>query len=70
MLRTRITENIRVLEDFSNLSEQGRSRADYSNQLLKDFCACRSIIATPGFIHVFANTAAKTTDTANSWRKN
>lgn len=40
MLRTRITETIRVLEDFSKLAEDGRSRAEYTNQLLKDFCAC------------------------------
>ncbi|KAK1757936.1 NOL1/NOP2/sun family-domain-containing protein [Echria macrotheca] len=39
MLRTRITETIRVLEDFSNLAEEGRSRAEYTNQMLKDFCA-------------------------------
>ncbi|KAK4149075.1 NOL1/NOP2/sun family-domain-containing protein [Chaetomidium leptoderma] len=39
MLRTRITEAIRVLEDFSNLAEEGRSRAEYTNQLLKDVCA-------------------------------
>ncbi|KAK3300775.1 NOL1/NOP2/sun family-domain-containing protein [Chaetomium fimeti] len=39
MLRTRITETIRVLEDFSNLAEDGRSRAEYTNQLLKDVCA-------------------------------
>lgn len=40
MLRTRITETIRVLEDFSSLAEEGRSRAEYTNQLLKDVCAC------------------------------
>lgn len=39
LLRTRITENIRVLDDFSNLSEEGRSRAEYTAQLLKDICA-------------------------------
>ncbi|KAK3694348.1 NOL1/NOP2/sun family-domain-containing protein [Podospora appendiculata] len=39
MLRTRITDSIRVLEDFSKLAEEGRSRAEYTNQLLKDFCA-------------------------------
>ncbi len=42
MLRTRITEAIRVLEDFANLAEDGRSRAEYTNQLLKDVCACTS----------------------------
>lgn len=39
LLRTRITENIRVLDDFSNLSEEGRSRAEYTAQLIKDICA-------------------------------
>ncbi|KAK3329804.1 NOL1/NOP2/sun family-domain-containing protein [Apodospora peruviana] len=39
MLRTRITEAVRVLEDFSNLAEEGRSRAEYTSQLLKDICA-------------------------------
>jgi ribosomal RNA methyltransferase Nop2 len=46
MLRTRITETIRVLEDFSNLAEEGRSRPEYTNQLLKDICACRLSAAT------------------------
>lgn len=39
LLRTRITDTIRVLDDFSNLSEEGRSRAEYTSQLLKDICA-------------------------------
>ncbi|KFA66637.1 hypothetical protein S40285_03061 [Stachybotrys chlorohalonatus IBT 40285] len=39
LLRTRITENIRVLDDFSNLAEEGRSRAEYTAQLIKDICA-------------------------------
>jgi len=39
LLRTRITETIRVLDDFSKLSEDGRSRTDYTSQLLKDICA-------------------------------
>ncbi|KAJ4296172.1 rRNA (cytosine-C5-)-methyltransferase nop2 [Collariella sp. IMI 366227] len=39
MLRTRITETIRVLEDFSNLAEEGRNRPEYTNQLLQDVCA-------------------------------
>ena len=38
LLRTRITENIRVLDDFQNLSEEGRSRAEYTAQLIKDIC--------------------------------
>jgi ribosomal RNA methyltransferase Nop2 len=45
MLRTRITETIRVLEDFSNLAEEGRSRAEYMSQLLKDICACMQSLA-------------------------
>ncbi len=39
LLRTRITDTIRVLDDFSKLSEANRSRADYTSQLLKDICA-------------------------------
>ena len=38
LLRTRITDTIRVLDDFSNRSEEGRSRAEYTAQLLKDIC--------------------------------
>ncbi|KAK6193428.1 hypothetical protein LQW54_012458 [Pestalotiopsis sp. IQ-011] len=39
LLRTRITDTIRVLGDFAKLSEEGRSRAEYTTQLLKDICA-------------------------------
>ncbi|KAL2882412.1 rRNA (cytosine-C5-)-methyltransferase nop2 [Colletotrichum sp. CLE4] len=39
LLRTRITENIRVLDDFAKLHEEGRSRTEYVSQLLKDICA-------------------------------
>jgi ribosomal RNA methyltransferase Nop2 len=39
LLRTRITDTVRVLDDFSHLSEEGRSRAEYTAQLLKDICA-------------------------------
>ena len=38
LLRTRITDIIRVLDDFSKLSEEGRPRAEYTSQLLKDIC--------------------------------
>lgn len=38
LLRTRMNDNIRVLENFSSLCEAGRSRADYTAQLLKDIC--------------------------------
>ncbi|TPX09038.1 uncharacterized protein E0L32_001701 [Thyridium curvatum] len=39
LLRQRITDTIRVLDDFAKLAEPGRSRVDYTNQLLKDICA-------------------------------
>ncbi|PKS09712.1 hypothetical protein jhhlp_004333 [Lomentospora prolificans] len=38
LLRTRISDNIRILENFADLCEEGRSRADYTTQLLKDIC--------------------------------
>ena len=38
LLRTRITETVRVLDDFARLAEPGRSRAEYTAQLLKDIC--------------------------------
>ena len=38
LLRSRITDTIRVLDDFSKLSEEGRSRAEYTAQLLNDIC--------------------------------
>jgi ribosomal RNA methyltransferase Nop2 len=38
LLRNRISDTIRVLDDFSKLSEEGRSRAEYTAQLLKDIC--------------------------------
>ncbi|KAF7539959.1 hypothetical protein G7054_g1764 [Neopestalotiopsis clavispora] len=39
LLRVRITDTIRVLGDFAKLAEEGRSRAEYTAQLLKDICA-------------------------------
>ncbi|CAN8103861.1 unnamed protein product [Discula destructiva] len=39
LLRSRISDNIRVLEDFNKLAEEGRSRTEYTTQLLKDICA-------------------------------
>lgn len=42
MLRTRITDAIRVLDDFANQAEEGKSRAEYTSQLIKDICACKS----------------------------
>lgn len=38
LIRTRMTDTIRVLDDFSKLAEEGRSRAEYTAQLLKDIC--------------------------------
>lgn len=38
LLRTRMTDTIRVLDDFSKLAEEGRSRTEYVAQLLKDIC--------------------------------
>ncbi|SPO05743.1 related to nucleolar protein [Cephalotrichum gorgonifer] len=38
LLRTRINDNIRILENFAELCEDGRSRAEYTSQLLKDIC--------------------------------
>lgn len=39
LLRQRITDIVRVLGDFSKLAENGRSRAEYTAQLLEDICA-------------------------------
>ncbi|KAI1179936.1 NOL1/NOP2/sun family-domain-containing protein [Nemania sp. FL0916] len=39
LLRQRISDTIRVLDDFANLSEKGTSRSEYTAQLLKDICA-------------------------------
>lgn len=39
LLRQRISDTIRVLDDFATLSEQGTSRSEYTAQLLKDICA-------------------------------
>ncbi|TVY41836.1 25S rRNA (cytosine-C(5))-methyltransferase [Lachnellula occidentalis] len=39
LLRSRINDAVRVLDDFSNLAQEGRSRAEYTAQLLKDICA-------------------------------
>ncbi|KUJ09069.1 cytosine-5--methyltransferase NCL1 [Mollisia scopiformis] len=39
LLRTRINDTVRVLDDFANLGEEERSRAEYTAQLIKDICA-------------------------------
>ena len=39
LLRTRITETIRVLSNFKDLRDPTRSRADYTQAVLKDICA-------------------------------
>ncbi|KAF2738658.1 NOL1/NOP2/sun family putative RNA met [Polyplosphaeria fusca] len=38
LLRTRLSDTIRVLDDMS-LAEEGRSRSEYRAQMLKDICA-------------------------------
>lgn len=38
LLKQRITDTIRVLDDFSNLAEEGRSKTEYRAQAIKDFC--------------------------------
>lgn len=38
ILRTRMIEIVKVLEDFKNLAEEGKSRAEYTNRLIKDIC--------------------------------
>lgn len=38
MVRTRMIEVIKVLENFKELAEEGKSRAEYTNRLLKDIC--------------------------------
>lgn len=39
LLRTRITETVRVLSNFKQLHAESRSRADYTQALIKDICA-------------------------------
>jgi ribosomal RNA methyltransferase Nop2 len=39
LLRTRINDTVRVLDEFPKLAEEGRSRAEYTAQLIKDICA-------------------------------
>ena len=38
LLRSRITDTVRILDDFAKLSEAGRSRAEYTAQFIKDVC--------------------------------
>lgn len=38
LLRTRITDTLRVLGDFSKLADKSKSRAEYSSLLLSDIC--------------------------------
>ncbi|KAF2171054.1 hypothetical protein M409DRAFT_19027 [Zasmidium cellare ATCC 36951] len=38
LLRTRITETVRVLTSFKDLAEPGKSRAEYTQALLRDIC--------------------------------
>lgn len=37
-VRTRMIEIVKVLENFKELGEEGKSRADYTSRLLKDIC--------------------------------
>ncbi|CAO2649444.1 Nn.00g068290.m01.CDS01 [Neocucurbitaria sp. VM-36] len=39
LLRTRLNDTVRVLDDFKNLAQEGRSRTEYRAQMLKDICA-------------------------------
>ncbi|KAF1942087.1 NOL1/NOP2/sun family putative RNA met [Clathrospora elynae] len=39
LLRSRLTDTVRVLESFKELGEVGRSRSEYRASLLKDICA-------------------------------
>ncbi|ETI24764.1 ribosomal RNA small subunit methyltransferase B [Cladophialophora carrionii CBS 160.54] len=38
MIRTRMTETIRILGNFSQLADKNKSRTDYTEQLLSDIC--------------------------------
>ncbi|KAI3405982.2 NOP2 [Candida oxycetoniae] len=38
MVRTRMLEIVKVLENFKSLAEEGKSRAEYISRLLKDIC--------------------------------
>ncbi|KAG7665783.1 NOP2 [[Candida] subhashii] len=38
MVRTRMLEVVKVLENFKELAEEGKSRTEYINRLLKDIC--------------------------------
>lgn len=39
VLRTRILEIVKVLENFKEMAEEGRSRSEYTNQLLNDIAS-------------------------------
>jgi len=57
LLRTRINDTIRVLDDWKNLGEDGRSRAEYRELLLKDVCAyygySEYLVSSSGVITTF-----------------
>ncbi|KAM0276713.1 hypothetical protein ACHAQH_006481 [Verticillium albo-atrum] len=38
VLRNRMTDNVRILEDFAKLADPTRSRSEYTAQLIKDIC--------------------------------
>jgi ribosomal RNA methyltransferase Nop2 len=47
LLRTRLTDTVRVLDDFKQLAEEGRSRAEYLASMLKDICAYYGTFPSP-----------------------
>ena len=56
ILRTRMTDTIRILENFSSLAEKHRSRAEYTAQFLKDICLyyCYSPYLAEKLFNLFA----------------
>lgn len=47
LLRQRLSDTIRILDDFAKLGEAGHSRAEYTAQLLKDICDVRIFSRLP-----------------------
>ena len=39
LIRTRMTDTIRILSDFANLAEPGKSRTEYTSLFLSDICS-------------------------------
>lgn len=59
MLKERIHENIRILGDFANLREDGKSRNSYLTSLRDDLCAYYSYneFLMERFMQLFPNGA-------------